>query len=827
MYELKHADLIKQMTLEEKASLMSGKDFWQTQEIERLGIPSIFLADGPNGIRKQMAAADHLGLNESLKATCFPTSCSLASTWNQELCLEEGKLLSREAKRQKVNVLLGPGVNIKRDLRCGRNFEYFSEDPYLAGKLAGNLVKGIQEQGNSACLKHFACNSQELRRKNVDSIVDERALREIYLTQFEIAIKEGKPRTIMSSYNPVNGEYANENHHLNNDILRGEWGFDGMMVSDWGGVDNRVEGIRTCNDLEMPFTAGDTNKDIVKAVQEGKLDEADLDACVDRLLDVVLSTSEALAKEGGEADLEKHHEFAQSVAEEAIVLLENDGVLPLKSTAKVAFIGKFAEETRYQGAGSSQVNAYKVDKILDFKNDYKFDFVGYEPGFNFKGKINKGLEKKALKLGTQADVIVMFVGLDNVTEAEGMDRENILIPANQLHLMDEVLKLGKKVVAVISAGSVTELPFAKKVNGLLHAYLPGQAGAKAVLRILEGEVNPSARLAETYPFKVEDSPANKYFHMHPNMTQYRESIYVGYRYYEKANVNVLYPFGYGLSYTKFEYSNLKVDDKGIHVDVKNVGDYDGKEVVELYVGKSDSKIYRPLRELKGFKKVFLAKGAGITVDIPFEEYTFRYFNVKTNKWEIEDGKYEIYVGSNALDMKLQSEISIKGTTDVMPYDAAEIPSYYKADVLNVSQEEFEKVYGKQIPSHEIVFYKKKRMVVDYWTTVEYLKYSRRWTGRLFGGAVKFGINVLTAFGNKTLANTLVMGVYHEPMRGLSRMTGGIIHWDQLDGLIMVFNGHFFKGFHKFFKEGRRIKREEKAKKKALKEAQKKGKTDKK
>ncbi|MCQ2776145.1 MAG: glycoside hydrolase family 3 C-terminal domain-containing protein [Bacilli bacterium] len=811
--KFKHLDIIKNMTLEQKASLMSGKDFWQTQEIEELGIPSIFLADGPNGIRKQMAAADHLGLNESIKATCFPTSCSVASTWNKELAYEEGKRLSKEAKYQKVNVLLGPGVNIKRDPRCGRNFEYFSEDPYLAGQIAANLVKGIQTEGNSACLKHFACNSQELRRMNVDSIVDERALREIYLTQFEIAIKLGKPKTIMSSYNLINGEYANENHHTCNDILRGEWGFDGMMVSDWGGVDNRVEGIKTGNDLEMPFTAGDTNKDIVEAVKSGKLAELDLDRCVDRVLDVILSTSAKLNGENEKPDLQEHHEFAKKVAEEAIVLLENDGVLPIKSKEKVAFIGKFCEEPRYQGAGSSVVNSYKVDKILDFQNEYKFDFVGYEPGFTFKGKIKKGLEKKAIKLAKKSDTVVLFVGLDKVTEAEGMDRKDLKIPQNQLHLVDEILKLGKKVIAIIYAGSVVEIPFAKKVNGLIHAYLLGQAGAKAVLDVIEGTVNPSGRLAESYPFKLEDCPSFDTFHEHPNYVRYKESIYVGYRYYEKADIPVLYPFGYGLSYSKFAYTDFEIDKNGVKVTVKNISEVDGKEVVQLYIGKNESCVYRPVKELKGFEKVFIKAGESAEVYIPFDEFTFRYFNVKTNKFEIEDGEYQIYICGSLKDVKLTGHITFDGTTDEVPYNKNELPHYFNCDIKNVDNNEFEKVLGYKIPDHEIKFYKKNRIVVDYWTTVEYLKYSKRWAGRFFAWAIRFVINVLSALGNKETANTLIMGVLHEPMRGLSRMTGGAIHWKQLDGLIMVFNGHFFKGFHKFFKEGRIIHKEEKASRK--------------
>ena len=482
----------------------------------------------------------------------------------------------------------------------------------------------------------------------------------------------------------------------------------------------------------------------------------------------------------------------------------------------MGFIGKFAEEPRYQGAGSSQVNAFRVDKILEHKDDYKFDYQGYEPGFNFKGKISKKLEKKAVKLAEKCDVLVVFAGLDNVTEAEGLDRENIKIPANQLHLIETLKATGKKIIVVLSAGAVIEIPFAKEVDGLIHSYLPGQAGSLAVLRILQGDANPSGHLAETYPLKLEDAPTFDTFHMHPNLMEYRESIFVGYRYYERAQKPILYPFGYGLSYTKFEYSNLKVSDKGVSFDIKNVGEFDGKATPQLYVGKKDSKIFRAVNELKGFAKELILKGETKHFEIPFDEYTFRYFNVKTNKWEIEDGAYEIYICESLYDIKLEGSISKKGTTDVVPYEEKELQKYFDCDIKNITTKEFEKLLGREIPNHDISFYKKKRLVVDYWTTVEYLRYAKGWTGRLFAWVIRFVIRLMRAFGNKATANTLIMGVLHEPMRGLSRMTGGAIHWEQLDGLITAFNGKTCKGLHKFFKEGRRIKKEEKLRKKAEK-----------
>ena len=808
----KHQDIIDQLTIEEKASLMSGKDFWQTQNIDRLNIPSIFLADGPHGLRKQQAAADNLGLNESYKATCFPTASAIASSWDLDLARRIGEALGMEAISQKVHVLLGPGINIKKNPLCGRNFEYFSEDPFLAGKFGASYIKGIQSCGVSGCVKHFACNSQELRRMNVDSVVDERALREIYLTNFEIAITEGKPWTIMSSYNPVNGDYSNQNKHLCNEILRHEWNYKGVMVSDWGGEDDRIEGLKANNELEMPFNDGDTNREIVAAIKRNHIDESILDDCVDRVLDLVFKTDKTIKNNKSLVDFDAHHDLAREAAEESIVLLENNGVLPLNSKEKVCFIGKFIEKPRYQGAGSSKVNPTRLDTILNCLNKYNLNYLGYEPGFHLDGRKSKGRISRAAKLASKSDVVVMFLGLDELSEAEGIDRVDMKIPENQIDLFNEVYKVNSNIVVCLISGSAVEIPFAKKTSALLHCHLTGQANSLAVLNILTGKVNPSGKLSETYPLYYKDYPGYRYFHANPNTSEYRESIYVGYRYYEKANEKVLYPFGYGLSYTKFSYEDLKVNKQGVSFKIKNVGSVIGKEIAQLYIGKETSEIYRPVKELKGFIKVELKPGEEKEVFIPFDQYSFRYFNVKTNKWEIEEGNYDIYIASSVEDIWLKGRIYQKGTTNVIPYIKEEIPSYYSGHVSNVPNKEFEYILGRSIPYGGIKFHKKNRINVTYWTTVELLKYARGWTGRAFSAIVRFAIFILKAFSPKT-ANTMIMGILHQPMRGLSRMTGGAIHWEQLDGLIMMFNGHFFKGFGLFRKEGRKIKKMKKQQKK--------------
>ena len=803
---MKHQDIISKMTLLEKVILTSGKNFWESQEILAHHIPSIFFADGPHGIRKQALAADHLGLNESLKATCFPTAVTIASSFDKELGEEIGVCLGKEALAQKVNVLLGPGLNIKRNPRCGRNFEYFSEDPYLAGNMAGSYVKGIQSNGISACLKHFACNSQEEKRMTLNSVVDERALREIYLTGFEIAVKEAKPKTIMSSYNLINGVYANENEHVLKEILRNEWGYDGVVLTDWGGENDRVKGLIAGNEMEMPGAGGDTVHDIMVAIKEGRLEESVLDENIDRLLDLILTTSKPFEGDKKyEFDVEKHHAFAVKCAEESMVLLKNeDNILPLKEKTKVALFGDFAMTPRYQGAGSSLVNCTKLENTLDIVKEYDFEYLGHAKGFHRFGKKSNGLIKKALKLANQAEVVVVYLGLDEAIEAEGLDRKNIKINDNQVELLKALKEAGKKVVGVLHAGSVVEMPWLKYCDALLNAYLPGQGGARAVLNVLTGKVNPSGKTAETYPLSYDDVPSKVDFPAKGSSIYYRDSIFVGYRYYNKVNKDVLFPFGFGLSYSKFEYSDLKVDEKGVSFTITNSSDVDGKEIAQLYVSKVDSKIYRSAPELKGFVKVSLKAHESKNVRIDFDEYTYRFFDVKKNAWNKEAGEYQLLVGASSRDIRLEDKINIEG--DVLE-EVSDIPSYYSGDIQNVSDNEFKLIYQKDLPSTSLNFIKKNRIYVDYNTTVNELRYAKGWTGRFFSGVIRFAIGLLKVFGDVKTSNTLVMGVLHQPMRGLSRMTGGALTYKQLDGLIKMFNGHFFKGLNHFFKMGKVSKNE--------------------
>ena len=836
--------IISEMTLRQKAEMLTGKDFWQSKDFEELGVPAMFLSDGPHGLRKQAAAADHLGLNASIPATCFPTAATMANSWNDELGEQMGEALGEECAALKVNMLLGPGTNMKRNPRCGRNFEYFSEDPYLAGKMAASYIRGIQKNGTSACVKHFACNNQEERRMATDSVLDERTLREIYLTAFEIAVKEGGTRSIMTSYNRVNGEYANENTHLLRDILRGEWGFDGVIVSDWAGSNDRVAAVEAGSDLEMPACKYGID-DVVKAVEAGKLDEKYVDECVRRLLKLAETTS---AVEHPESfDKAVHHALAQKCAEESIVLLRNENTLPLKSGTKVALIGSFAENPRYQGAGSSIVNPTQLNKITELmkkpapKNkeykqgigtatsveipvvrsvveeslgEYTLDFIGYEQGFHRYGKKKKGLLKKAVKLAQKADVALLFLGLDEVSEAEGLDREHIKIPANQIALYKAIKATGKKVVGVLSCGSCVELDWADDADALVYACLSGQACADAILNVVTGAVNPSGKLAETFANKYEDCPSASHFPGKKLTVEYREGPYIGYRYFDTANVPVKYPFGFGLSYATFEYSDIKADKNGVTFTLTNTGAVAGKEIAQLYVGKPDGKVFRPAKELKGFKKVYLEPGESKTVTIPFDDKTFRYFNVITNGWETEGGEYLLSVGASSADIRLTVTVEREDSGAQIPYSKDELPSYYSGNVANVGDAEFEKLLGHKPPTENYPFYKRKRMKIDENCTVADLRYSKRWVGRAFSGVIRFAIKFLRGIGKRTLSNTLVMGVLHQPIRGVAKFGG--MSRRQMEGMLLMFNGKFFKGLHWLTSKSKEEKAAIKAAKKAAK-----------
>ncbi|WNS40819.1 glycoside hydrolase family 3 C-terminal domain-containing protein [Paenibacillus sp. MMS20-IR301] len=803
---MKYAHLIGKMTLEEKASLMSGKDFWTTQNIDRLGIPGIFLADGPHGIRKQAAAADHLGLNASLPATCYPAAATIANSWNVELAEKLGECLGQEAAAQQVNVLLGPGINMKRNPLCGRNFEYFSEDPYLAGKLAAGYIRGIQANGISACVKHFAVNNQEERRMSIDTIVDERTLREIYLTAFEIAIKEGETKAVMSSYNQLNGSYTNENIHLMQEILRGEWGYKGVVVTDWGGSNDRVAGMLAGNELEMPGTAGETNEEIIRAIRSGMLSESVLDECTDRLLDLIYSTGSAVGQTKAFSVIE-HHEIARSAAEESIVLLKNEeDILPLRKETRLAVIGDFAEKPRFQGAGSSIVNPTLTDNVLGCLEQSGIAGIGYEPGFERYGKGDAWKRRKAVSLAAKAEVVLLFLGLDEVTEAEGLDRQSMRLPENQTDLLNAVHEVNSNIVVILSCGSAIEMPWIHKVKGLVHGYLAGQAGGEAIVRILTGEVNPSGKLAETYPLSYADTPSYHSFPGKEVSVEYREGIYIGYRYYDTTDKEVLFPFGYGLSYTTFAYSNLQVSKSHVAFELTNSGGVPGLEIVQLYVGCRSDKIFRAKKELKAFTKIYLYAGETRTVSLAFDDKTFRYFNVKTNRWEIEEAEYSIYLGASSADIQLEGLLFVEGTRTPLPYDKEKLPAYYSGLVNHIPLDEFEHLLGTKAPVPDW----DRMQPLGYNDTLAQCQYARGAAARFTYRLMVFMHWLLVKAGKRSTANLMMMSVYHMPFRGLARMTGGRINMAMLDGVLMMVNGDFFKGVRCVVREQRRKQKRQKS-----------------
>lgn len=784
---LKYESIISKMTLEEKALMMSGKNTWQTVDFEKYGIPSMTMSDGPHGLRRQAGAGDHLGLNASLPATCFPTAATVANSWDEELGEEIGVALAEEAATMDVNVILGPGLNIKRSPLCGRNFEYFSEDPYHAGKMAATYVRGMQSQGGSACPKHFAVNSQELRRMANDSVVDERTFREIYTTGFEIAVKEGKAKAIMSAYNEINGVYANENSHLLQEILVDEWGFNGCVISDWGGSNDHALGVQNGSHLEMPGTGKSGMRDIVKAVQAGTLKEEVLDQRLDELLSLIFATHGTTEKAKGTTfDVEAHHKLARKAAEESIVLLKNqDNILPLKPGTKVAVIGDFARKPRYQGAGSSLVNpAKEPEAILDRIGEYDIVMVSYEQGYVRNRPPKMDLLRKAKEAAKGADVVLFFGGLDEISESEGLDRTHMMMPEAQGMLIDELSTVNENLVVVLSAGSAIEMPWHQYVKGIVHGYLGGQAGASAMLNVLTGKVNPSGRLNETYPIHYEDTPCYHYYPSKERSSEFREALYVGYRYYTTIDKKVRYPFGYGLSYTKFRYYNLKVNEQGVTFGIENTGDVAGAEVAQLYIGKKSDTVFRPVRELKGFKRVVLAPGEETEVTIPFDDKTFRFFDTRTNTWEIESGEYQIMIGTDAETMQLQAPMQVNGTVAEGPYRRDKMPEYFSGKVKVVGDEAFEQLYGRPIPdgswSGEIGMN----------DAVCQLYYGKGIIGKIFYGVLRLMLKISEWQGKPNLN---VLFNYNMPIRGYAKMTGGFVTMEMARALTEMANGHRIKG----------------------------------
>ena len=662
--------IIREMTLEEKAGMCSGKDFWHLKGVERLGIPEVMVSDGPHGLRKQAAEADHLGLNESIKAVCFPTACATACSFDRDLLEEMGERIGDECQAEDLSVILGPAVNIKRSPLCGRNFEYFSEDPYLASQMAAAHIKGVQSKNVGTSIKHFAANNQEHRRMSCSSEVDERTLREIYLAAFETAIKEAKPDTVMCSYNRINGEFASENHWLLTEVLRDEWGFDGYVMSDWGAVNDRVKGLKAGLELEMPASGGTTDKEIVEAVKNGELDEAVLDRAVERILNIVFKFADN--RQEGKFDKEEDHKLAAKIEAESMVLLKNEGVLPLPTQGKkIAFIGKFAEAPRFQGGGSSHINSFKITGALEAAKEVAQ--VTYAQGYDIKEDvIDQDMLNQAVETAKEADVAVIFAGLPDAFESEGYDRSHMRMPQCQNTLISEIAKVQENVVVVLHNGSPVEMPWADEVKGILEAYLGGQAVGQAEVDVLFGKANPCGKLAETIPYKLADNPSYLNFPGDGQTVAYNEGVFVGYRYYDTKEMPVRYPFGYGLSYTTFEYSDLQLsadrikdtDTLKVTLKVKNTGDRAGKEIVQLYVADKTGAACRPVKELKNFVKVELQPQEEKTVEMELDKRSFAWYNTQIHDWYAASGEYEILAAASSRDIRLKKTVYVESTTEL-------------------------------------------------------------------------------------------------------------------------------------------------------------------
>lgn len=750
--------LISEMTLEEKASLCSGSDFWHTKAVERLRIPKIMLSDGPHGLRKQDLGGDHLGIQNSIKAVCFPTACATASSFDRELMYELGEILANECQSENINIILGPAINIKRSPLCGRNFEYISEDPYLSSEMASHYIKGVQSKNVGTCLKHFLANNQETRRMTSSSEIDERTLREIYLAAFEKAVVDANPWTVMCSYNKVNGIQISESKRFLNDVLRDEWNFDGCVVSDWGAVKDRVKGLEAGLDLEMPSSSGLRDKLIVKAVKEGKLDINILNNAVERILNMVYRFEEN-KKPDTIYNKEKDHKIARKMEGESIVLLKNDNILPLDGKSNTAFIGLFAENPRYQGGGSSHINSFKVESALDAVKSKQEVF--YAQGYNIEDDIIDGkLINEAVKLASSVNTAVIFAGLPDSFESEGYDRKHMRLPECQNALIESVSKVQPNTIVILHNGSPVEMPWINKVKGVIEVYLGGEAVGGATVDVLYGDINPSGKLAETFPIKLEDNPSYIFYGGEKDKVEYREGIFVGYRYYDKKNAEVLFPFGHGLSYTTFEYSNLKLDKKSmkdtetlnVSIDITNIGKVFGKEVVQLYIEDLESTVIRPIRELKGFTKVALNPGETKTVKFELSKRAFAYYNTKISDWHVESGEFNIAIGKSSRDILCREKVFVESTVT--------IPVIYDEN----------STIGDILSNPESAI-KLKPLIDKYASTTEFISVSEEYSS-------------LEALSPEVIEET----INSIPLRQLIVFLGGIFTYDDLDEVIKLLNG---------------------------------------
>ncbi len=795
---MKYADLIAQMSLEEKAGLCSGKDMWHTKAIERLGIPSVMMCDGPHGLRKQDDSGVSTSLNVSVDAICFPTASATASSWDKALLNQLGQAIGEEAVAENVALVLGPGTNIKRNPLCGRNFEYFSEDPYLAGMLSASFIDGVQSKNIGTSIKHYCANNQETYRMTINSVVDERTLREIYLLPFEIAVKQSQPRTIMASYNLINDTYATENEFLLNKVLRDEWGFEGLVVSDWGATNKRVKGLKAGHDLEMPSSGGMNDKLIVKAVQDGSLDESVLDTAVDRILDLVMKSTKN--PKGATYDKEEHYQIAKNIAKESAVLLKNDGSLPLR-TQKILLVGELAIEPRFQGAGSSFVNCTKISTVEQSLRDAGIEYE-FTSGYDLSDesfKKNAKLRKNAVELAKNYDTVLVVAGLPEKYEAEGFDRKHINMPQSHDLLIEELAQVNKNVNVVLTMGSSVEMPWIDKVRSVLCMYLGGQSSGDACVDLLLGKANPCGKLAETFALKLSDIPSTQNFPGARFSVEYREGLYVGYRYFNTANAPVLFPFGHGLSYTKFEYSNLTLSSKNITdkdiltatVDVQNVGDMDGKEIIQLYVNDVESSVYTPYQQLKGFEKIFLKAGEKKRVTFSLDKRSFAFYNVNAGDWQVESGEFKIMIGASSRDIRLEDSVTVN-STDTAEIIPTSTDSWYCAPDANkeITKEEFLAMAGLNIKEDYRIAKKGEFTEDDSFEDMANTSGLARFALKIAKPAIRMSMKAQKDDPNYLMIYEVMKT---SPMRALAFSSQGMFNMKMVDGVVTIMNGKFFKG----------------------------------
>lgn len=785
---LKHKDLISQMTLKEKASLCSGKDFWHLKSIERLGLPEIMVCDGPHGLRKQNAENKKVGIGNSYPATCFPTAVTTACSWDRDLIYNMGQALAEECLQHGVSVLLGPGVNMKRSPLCGRNFEYFSEDPELAGEMGAAFIAGVQSKGIGTSLKHFAGNSQEMKRMTSNSIIDERALREIYLRAFEKAVKKSQPWTVMNAYNLLNGTYCSENDWLQNKVLRDEWGFKGAVVSDWGAVNDRVAGLNAGNDLEMPSSGGVNDAKIVEAVKCGVIDETTLDERVDKLIDIILKGA-ANKKPGYKFDIKAHNLLSRQIAEQSMVLLKNDGnILPLKRVEGeyVAVIGAFADNPRYQGAGSSIINPTMIDSGRRAFNNSPIS-VKFADGYDRSGKRKNedAYITEACNLAKNASKAVVFIGLTDDYESEGFDRSTMKLPDGHNRLVEAVSRVNDNVIVVLEGGSPVEMPWADDVKAILNAYLGGQSVAPAIVDVLTGKANPCGKLAETYPVCLKDTPTSFRYPDSKEDVQYRESIFIGYRYYDKVERNVRFPFGFGLSYTSFEYSDIKLKKKNltkgegakVTFTIKNTGDVAGSEIAQVYVAKPESKIFRAPKELKGFVKIHLEPGEEKKVSVELDDRAFAFWNTATEDWCVESGEYKILVGASSRDIRLEAAAKMKSEDDETIVDLRESAGvYFDGDPARAREDDFKVIYGGEFKLAPEITSDSLNNSIE--------RSKDKGLAKFIYNTVDLAMKPKGGVGSSMITNTIMQ----TPIRNYVSMSNGLFTEDMADGLLKVFEG---------------------------------------